>query len=226
MRYFSTLPTQSFNSTVGSFTICSFFSYYEFNDSLLNKTQTEVDNKTTLTELSHTIYGDNNSLWLFLLANKTTDPFALLEMNPALYKQNNQANITTGIQPFSIPTTNTLVPPGTIIAPSAATSGAPWQYSSIGNWNIDGAFTIVENTDYYAGKMVVKDQKGGNTFISVDASNDSIVLITGAGTTYSTDNAIYQTKNKVATINDIQYITQSGSGKIIPDAGNIPNDEA
>jgi hypothetical protein len=224
MRYFSTLPQNTFTSTIGNFTIASFFSYYEYEDSLINKVTQEVDNKTTLTELSYRVYQDNNSLWLFLLANNITDPYELLSESPALYVQNNQNNISLGIQPYSSPSGTVVVGAGSILAPFANTYGSPWEYSSIGSWDLDGSFALVDNTDYYNGTVTIKEQKNGVDFIGIDAANDDISVIQSTGSTYSTDNSseepIYQTKNKVSPINDIVYISQYGSGKIQPTDNN------
>lgn len=225
MKYFTQLPQSTFTSTIGNFTVCNFFSYYEFDEKLLNKVQYEVDNKTTLTELSNKIYSDNNSMWLFLLANNTTDPFDLLSTNVSNYVSDYENHITTGlgVDPETDPTTNNIVAAGSIITEYGNTYGNPWEYSYIGNWDIDGPYTIVESTDYYSGKMVVKEQKNGNV-ISPNISVYDSVLVVSSGITssiYSTDDTQYKTKNKVDTINDKKIIVQEKSGTIVTDTGNI-----
>ena len=96
MNYSSSLPKISFESSIGSFTIASFYSFYEYEPSSLNLTETYVDNRTTLTELSQKIYKDDNSMWLFLIANQTTDPFSLLAQNPTNETEKTVNNITLG----------------------------------------------------------------------------------------------------------------------------------
>lgn len=216
MKYFSSFPNITFESTIGNFTISSFFYYYDFDIKKLYLTTTEVDNKTTLTELSQKIYEDDNSMWLFLIANETTDPFQVLSQNTTLYSDRIKNNIVLGLNPASNPSANYVNPIGSIITEYSATGGSAWQYSSIGNFDLDGAFTIVDSTDYYTGKSTIKEQKNGNPFIVVDGSPDSVSIIENNNDVYTTDNQEYNTKNKTTESNNIIYITQNNSGSIYP----------
>ena len=224
MRYFSSLPQKNFNSTIGTFTICSFFSYYEYNSKQLNVAQYKVDNKTTLTELSNRIYNDNNSMWLFLIANNSTDPFDLLSLNPTLYQQDNVTHLTTGLNQFGNTSSNYIVPAGSVLTTYGATSGNPWDYSYVGNWNINGGFALVESSDYYGAKMIVKEQENGTTISGNTAVQENLTVLSGNGITYSTNGQKYQTKNKSNTTQDTSYIVSQGSGKIEPPSGDsIPS---
>lgn len=225
MRYFSTLPQSQFTTTIGTFTISDFFSYYVYDDGLLNKVEKRVDNKTTLTELSYQIYKDNNSLWLFMIANNTTDPYDLLEMNPTLYKDGVDTHIAFGVQPYmlsGVTSTTYVFPSGSIVTPFGNTSGNPWEYSSIGGWDINGPFAIVESTDYYNGTLVLKEQKGPYNFMGTDTLfGDDISILQSSGTTYSindtaTDDPVYQTKNKSKVDSQIVYVQSTSTGTLTP----------
>ncbi len=223
MKFFSSLPKINFESTIGTFKISSFFSYYEYDSKKVLLSKVTVDNKTTLTELSNKIYNDGDSMWLFLLANKTTDPFDLLNVNPAIYKTKVKDEITLGLNPELSPTTSYLVTEGSIFTPYSATGGSAWQYSSVGNFDLNGPFTLVDTTEYFTEKMTIKGQTGGNgsSFIFVDAAVDDVIAIENEDSGFTSDDSIYQTKNKTTRLNEIVQITQSGSNTISPDESQV-----
>ena len=181
MKYFSSLPKRTFTTTIGEFTISDFFTRYEINYDLALTKDVELDSHSTLIELSQNIYQDNNSIWLILLANEFTDPFSLAATNTGLFKDENQAKISTALKikayvsgsPITVGTSS-------IIAPYVAASGSSWSYSSIGNFDLNGPFTLVERTDYYAGKSLLKEQKI-QTFILAGTSS-------GTESLYALDN--------------------------------------
>jgi len=218
MKYFSSLPNVTFKSTIGNFTISSFFHFYNFDIKDLYLTKTTVDNKTTLTELSQTIYEDNNSMWLFLVGNETTDPFNLLAENSTLYKNSIQNNIVLGLNPPALSTGNYVNPVGSIITQYAPPSGPEWLYSSVGNFDLDGPFTLIDSTDYFSGKMTIKEQKNGSPFITVNASIDSVSVIENNDQIYITDDQEYNTKDKTTEADNVVFITQKNSGSIYPTA--------
>jgi hypothetical protein len=73
MKYFSNLPKKTFTSTIGDFTIADFFTRYEVDNNLAPTQNVQIDDHSTLIELSQNVYEDNNSMWLFLLANNYID---------------------------------------------------------------------------------------------------------------------------------------------------------
>jgi hypothetical protein len=162
-------------------------------------------------------------MWLFLLANKTTDPFDLLNVNPAIYKTKVKDEITLGLNPELSPTTSYLVTEGSIFTPYSATGGSAWQYSSVGNFDLNGPFTLVDTTEYFTEKMTIKGQTGGNgsSFIFVDAAVDDVIAIENEDSGFTSDDSIYQTKNKTTRLNEIVQITQSGSNTISPDESQV-----
>jgi hypothetical protein len=177
MKYFSSLPKRTFSSTVGDFTICDFFTRYEVNYDTALTQDALLDNHSTLIELSRTIYKDNNSIWLLLLANEYTDPFSLAEINTTVYKNNNAEKVSTAFrQKAYVSAAPTVIGTSAIIVPYSANTGSSWSYSSIGNFNLDGPFTLIESTDYYTGKSVLKDQQK-QIFISTGTTSGSETLI-------------------------------------------------
>lgn len=145
----------SYNTSIGSFTITNFFSYYKFNFNTTIKQEVELDSKTTLVEAAASIYKDANSFWLILLANKWMNPFTLFHPNPALFNEENENKNTTI---FINRTSGTpyYVSSGSIITPFAATGGNPYDYSYVGNFSLNEDFYVVENQNFYTKRIVVK----------------------------------------------------------------------
>ena len=160
MKYFDQLPKRSFETTNGTYSISDFFSYYKFNFDLVSKKEFEFDSKTTLIEAASKLYEDPNSFWLLLLANSWINPFTLLEDNSTEFNKKNQEKYvsTLGLQ---IGTTGFYMLPGSIVLPYAATGGNPYDYSYIGNFNLDGPIFVVEDQDSYTKKITVKPQVSG-----------------------------------------------------------------
>lgn len=217
MNYSSSLPKISFESTIGSFSIVSFFSFYEYDKSQFETTTITVDNKSTLTELSQRIYKDNNSMWLFMISNNNIDPFKILAENPSIYGDKTKDNITLGLKdPNAAGVTNYVNPVGTLLVPFSGTGGSPWEYSYIGNFDLDGPFSVIESTDYYTGKMTIKPQKI-EKFITLNAGvTEGILTVQDNNGTYVTDDALYETQSKVSEADNSRTIIQPKNGIIYP----------
>lgn len=224
MNYSTSLPKITFESSIGDFTIASFYSFYEYNPKELNLTETYVDNRTTLTELSQKIYKDDNSIWLFLIANQTTDPFNLLAQNPTIETEKTKNNITLGLYTGVPSTSNYLNPVGSLFVPYSATGGSAWQYSSVGNFDLDGPFALVDSTDYYTAKMTIKDQMNTTVpFISTDVGiAENILTVQNDIAGYTTNNQQYATKAKKPYIDDSTEIIQSKDKIIDYGTSNYP----
>jgi len=227
MNYSASLPKISFESSIGSFTIPSFYSFYEYEPSSLNLTETYVDNRTTLTELSQKIYKDDNSIWLFLIANQTTDPFSLLAQNPTNETEKTVNNITLGLYQ-NVSTENYLNPIGSILVPPAVTGGSAWQYSSVGNFDLDGPFALIDSTDYYTAKMTIKEQLGPDIpFITKDVNiEDYVIAIQNTSAGFTTDDQEYTTKAKKPYSEDVTEIIIAKSKTIDPGTSNYPPQSA
>jgi hypothetical protein len=155
MKYFDQLPKRNFETTNGTYTISDFFSYYKFNFDLVSKKEFEFDSKTTLVEAASKLYEDPNSFWLLLLANNWINPFTLLEDNSTEFNKKNQEKYVTTLGLHS-GTTGFYMSAGSIILPYAPTGGNPYDYSYIGNFDLDGPVYIVEDQDSYTKKVTIK----------------------------------------------------------------------
>jgi hypothetical protein len=221
MKYFSNLPTKTFASSIGNFTICDFFSRYEVNTALAQTQDVVVDDHSTLIELSQNIYQDNNSIWLFLLANNYIDPYDLVSYNVSLYKNNNQYKLATSILADSeVPATSiSVMGTASVVAPYVGTtSGKKWEYSSVGNFSLTGGFALVETTDYYTGRSTLKQPKVKD-FIT-DTTTDILSVINKplgatAYTTLEVDGV-----NSFVTDNK-KPVTEDTAVQAIPDAGSV-----
>ena len=185
MKYFENLPKRNFESSIGNFEISDFFTYLDNSSVIIDKSNVEIDSKTTLLEASYAVYNDPNSFWLFLAANNTVNPFTLLATNTNIFITENEGKINMGIVNNPAGSTGLAFPEGTIIVPYIANTGDSASYSSIGNFSLDGPLTLVEDTSFYQRQMIIKDQKGG-TFISPNG-------LTG---TYSIQKLLYPTNPK------------------------------
>lgn len=220
MKYFSNLPKRTFSSSIGDFSISDFFSRYEVDNTLAYTQDTIVDDHSTLIELSQHIYADNNSIWLFMLANNYIDPFDLVAHNVTLFEKYVKNQISTGFSDESGSTTE-MLNPGAIVAPYGATSGNKWEYSYVGNFSLTGPFALVERTNYYTGKMRIKDQQITAFMFATQPSGltyDKLSLIDAPGITttgYTGKPGRYTTKGKLSVLDNVGQIVYKDDGKVI-----------
>jgi hypothetical protein len=167
MKYFDKLPKRTFETTLGSFSISDYFSYYKFSFDLISKRQFEIDNKTTLIEAASTLYEDPNSFWLILLANQIINPFFLFDYNYTDFIQNNTNKITSLIGDSSSGITGYYMSAGSLITLQSATAGNPYDFSYVGNFDLNGDVYIVEEQNSYTKRITIKP-KPNNTPIPID----------------------------------------------------------
>jgi hypothetical protein len=157
MKYFDKLPKRTYETTLGSFSISDYFSYYKFNFDLISKRQFEFDSKTTLVEAASSLYEDPNSFWLILLANETINPFLLFVDNYTNYIQNNQNKVTSIIANVTDATNvGTYMASGSLVTLQSLTGGNPYDFSYVGNFDLDGQIYIVEEQNSYTKRITVK----------------------------------------------------------------------
>lgn len=199
MKYFENLPKRVFESTIGNFEISDFFTYLDNSNIIIDKSNIEIDSKTTLLEAAYTVYNDPNSFWLFLAANNTVNPFTLLATNTNIFITENDGKINMNIVSSPSGSTGLAFPEGTVVVPYIANTGGSASYSSVGNFSLDGPLTLIEDTSFYQRQMIIKDQRGG-TFISPNGLTGSgIVVITPIeGGTYSIQKLLYPSNPKKA----------------------------
>lgn len=182
MKYFDKLPKRSYETTIGSFSISDYFSYYKFNFSLVNKRQFEFDSKTTLVEAASSLYEDPNSFWLILLANERINPFLIFKDNYKNYIENNQYKTTAKIGNQAGPT-GYYMGAGSIVMPYSATGGNRYDFNYVGNFSLDGNIYIVEDLDSYTKRVTLKPTPSGSAPLINDPSYDVQFIDTESATT-------------------------------------------
>jgi len=236
MKLFSSLPKKDYQTSIGTKKLSNFYSFYKKN--LQNKQTSNVkfDKQTTLIEASIQVFDDPDSLWVFLHSNNKINPFKLLADNSTTFIIQNEIN--TSFNPL---TSNTgyydsgvtfTVPIGTILTTYSGVTGASWSYSSVGNFDLNGPFTIVEKSNSYNLSVTVKPRK--------NLSNQTDIIIPGTDGSSETEQFVFITKgttysalnNTFYNVNTIKYTkgvySQENSSKtseiFIPEGGPEPSE--
>lgn len=202
MKYFENLPTTTFESSIGAFDICDFFTYIDNSAIPFETSDINVDNKSTLLEASYNVYKDPNSFWTFLLANKQINPFTLLAINVNIFVQQNEDKINMLAVGNTAGTTAYTFPKGSIVLPYTSNTGGSYSYSSVGNFNLDGPLTLIESVSFYNGQMIIKNQVGSTySFIQAFGSTGQQLTIVYPidGGTYGIRTLLYPYDTKPAT---------------------------
>jgi hypothetical protein len=202
MKYFQNLPKKTFSSTIGNFLISDFFTYIDTSKEYLQTDNLSIDSKTTLMEAAYKIYQDPNAFWIFIVANKTINPFTVLSVNTNIFITENENKIDLKLTDSVTGTTGFVFPKGSIIVPFTSNTGSSASYSSIGNFDINGPLSLIESVSYYDGDMIIKDQRGATyQFILPDGNTGSnmVVLYPIKGGTYGIQTSLYPYKTKKAT---------------------------
>lgn len=207
MKFFTNLPKRAYSTPIGTLNLCDFYSFY--NKKLDNKRQTTlvIDNQTNLIEASLSTFNDPDSLWVFLHSNSKINPFDLTKENSTTYVAENE--VKTSFNPLAV-TSGGYVPSGVTFNPPAgsilteyvgATSGNPWEYSYVGNFDLNGSFALVEQSNSYNTSTTVKPSylATGEEFIYPSASPVSNLTFLYSGDTY------FSIKNNVTANNIIKY---------------------
>jgi hypothetical protein len=154
-------------------------------------------------------------------------PFDLVAYNVTLYKNNNQDHITTGLRDKTLgpDAQPTVIGTSSILTPYTGTSGNPWEYSYVGNFNLDGSFALVESTNYYTGKMTVKAPIG-SVFISssTPSGGETLTAVTATDAVGGDYNEIQNpqtTKDKVATPDSVAVAVIQDAGVVIDSGGSV-----
>lgn len=206
MKFFANLPKKTYTTPIGDISLTNFYSFYKKD--LLNKRliNFNTDTKSTLVESALQVYDDTDSFWIFLYCNNKINPFHFNKTNPTLYITTNQNNIS-----FSAISSNTgyynsgstfNVTIGSILTKFSSPTGASWSYSSVGNFDLDGPFALVEKLDSYQTKITVKESKNTNglTLIQPNINDGLTYTFILKGSTYSSLN------NKVTNKNTLSYL--------------------
>lgn len=201
MKYFENLPKTTFDTSIGSFTISDFFTYIDVSKSKFNPSPLDVDSKTTLLEASYTVYNDVNTFWAFLISNNSINPFTLTSTNTSLFVKENQPKTSLEFVQSITGATSYVFPVGSIITPYVANTGGSYSYTSVGNFNIDGPFSLIESVSYHNQTMIIKDQRGATySFILQNGNTGSemVILSPTGGGEYEIFKQYYPAKTKSA----------------------------
>lgn len=216
MKFFKNLPKTNFNSSIGNYIISDFFTYLDVEHAPINEGTINIDDKTTLIEASYKFYNDTNTLWAFVAANNVINPFDLLAPNTISYQKSiaGKINLTLFDDPDDV-TGGIAFPVGSILLPSIGSTGPSYSYGYTGDYNLNGAFAIVEESSFYDGNMVIGSQVGGNPFIVVGASTEKVIAIQKNIDGSFTHKAGWYTGNKSSFGDKVVKIVESTDGKII-----------
>lgn len=215
MKYFSNKITRSYTTTLGDFNIVDLTSYYVVNDSQFKKTNLRVDNTETLIESSQKFYGDIDSFWMFLFANKKINPFELLEQNNTSLK--NEISNLNGlkIQQQGVPDYNDgILTPGSLLFPATEVTGAPWNYGSTGNFSLTGGFALIDGFNNFSKRTISKNAVGFTLAADVNVYMSALIKGTTGYYLYNftrngyTGPIYVASKEKVlSVVNEIDYKT-------------------
>jgi hypothetical protein len=90
-------------------------------------------------------------------------------------------------------------------------TGSSASFSSIGNFNINGAFTVVDDDFYFSRSSIVKDQKNG-LILKEGLTGSQYVVITQSATGGYQLNAVYN-KTIEPALSKVAYTYDTASGK-------------
>jgi hypothetical protein len=225
MKYFENLPKKSFTTTIGDFSISSFFTYIDISNVNLTTDEVITDSRLNLLEQSSLTYNDPNSFWFFVLSNKTINPFTLLAENTNIFLTTNIDKLSLDLTDTISGITNYVFPKGSIVLPYIANSGSSSSYSSVGNFDLNSALSIIESSFYYDEDMILKQQRGGTSnFINITGSTGQpLVIITPIpGGTYTIQKQ-YFPKNVKNAVDKTISIEALDASAIEIDASWLPS---
>lgn len=157
MNYSQSLPKRNYETTIGSYTLVDFTSYYEINDLNVETENLTVDKSQTLVEAAYSKYKDVNSLWLFLVANKKINPFTLTKDSSS--KEILNYGETTTVHAL-VGAYDLYTPQGSLLTPYSATGGSAWQFSYVGNFSITGGFVLSKDYNSFSRRTYFAEPQG------------------------------------------------------------------
>lgn len=212
MQYFSKLPKINFESTIGSFKISDFFTYIDPNSLSKEVSSIEYDNENTLVEAASSVYGDPDSFWIFCLLTENYNPFTLNKANAKKEKENLTTKLNIGTTVIDKGSTYFVPPKGSFVVPYISNSGSSASFSSIGNFNVNGGFALVENDFYYSRSSILKDLKVNTSFIKEGLTGTQFVIINQSSTGgYSLQNVYLDSVEKA--LEKVAYTYDTSNAK-------------
>jgi hypothetical protein len=214
MKYFENLPKTKFESTIGSFTISDFFTYIDFSKVKENTNTIDLDDKSTLIEAASKIYNNPDSFWSFIIANKKINPLKILPPNANIFNKNEEGKYDISLTGDLSGTTSYVFPRGSIILPYQSNSGNSASFSSVGNFNIDGPFSLIDDEFYGTSDMITKKEKNGTLFVSGVTGNSYVLIYPNSGGSYSIQKLLYTQEVKTSKEKTL-YFYDKPNGKFI-----------
>jgi hypothetical protein len=214
MKYFDNFLKTDFETTIGKYSVSNFFTFIDVDALDLSIDHVNVDSKTTLLEASYKTYNDPNSFWTFVLANKTINPFTLCKVNSTLFKTENNDKLSFTLATSAAGDTGIAFPKGSIVLPYTANTGDSSYHSSTGNFNINGAFALIEDVKFYDGYMVLKNQQNGQVFKLDGSVGDRLTIIYPEGVAYYAYPSVY-TQQKEKYLDQIIEVKDVNQGKTV-----------
>jgi hypothetical protein len=213
MQYFSKLPKTEFQSTIGTFRISDFFTYIDPTNLPQQSYSLEYDNSNTLVEAAASTYDSPDSFWIFCLVSENYNPFTLNKQNPAKEKEKQVSKFNIGTTVIDKGATYFVPPKGSIILPYVANSGSSASYSSVGNFDLDGGFAVVDNDFYYSRSSILKELKVNTSFIKEGFTGSQYVVISQSNTGGYSLNTVYLDSVQKA-LEKTAYTYDTSSGKL------------
>lgn len=217
MKYFDSLPKTSFQSSIGQFDISDFFTYIDWSSFNADVFNVEYDDHTTLIEAAYKLYEDPDSFWTFLMSNNSYNPFLIAQANIANFKKQEKTKLNVSVTNTPSGATGIAFPKGSIILNYTSNTGSSASFSSVGNFNLDGGFVLVESPFYYPQTMVVKDYKVSPVFQQGVTGNQIVVLYPDSNGDYQIQKLLY-TKSSTSALVRQTFIIDSVSNKVLAEA--------
>jgi len=220
MKLFKNLPKKLYETPIGNVNLSSFYTFYQKNLKNKKTINTKIDKKTNLIEATKHFFDDSDSLWVALHTNNSINPFTFLNENNTLFIKENETKTT--FNPFSSntgyynPGMTFNVPIGSILTQYSSNTGASWSYSSVGNFDLNGPFTIVERSDSYNKSVTVKPRKNlpGAQDILTPGTDGNIeetqFVFINKGSTYFLFNNTFYNKNTIKFTDS--FVSQKNKG--------------
>jgi hypothetical protein len=216
MKYFDSLPKTSFQSSIGQYDISDFFTYIDWSTLNEDIFSVENDEHTTLIEAAYKLYQDPDSFWTFLMSNNNYNPFLISQVNIPNFKEQEKTKLNVSVTNTPSGATGIAFPKGSIILNYTSNTGASSSFSSVGNFDLNGGFVLVDSPFYYQQNMVVKDYKVSPVFQQGVTGNQTVVLYPDSNGTYQIQKLLYTKSSNSALVRQT-LIVDSISNKVLSD---------
>lgn len=231
MKLFKNIQTKKYSTPIGELNISNFYNFYRKNFINKNTSSIQIDNKTTLVEAAINIYSDPNMIWGIVFSNNKINPFTLTKTNATNYLNNTSSLVS--FNPNAIDSgyyssgMTFSVPSGSILTNYAENTGASWSYSSVGNFDLNGPFALVDSSSYYSLSVNLKETKNKTNGNMVTANVDdggTFSFIYKGDTYYKFNNKVTNKNTKEFSKSIVKEISKDKSKEVLAPAGSKNTD--